>query len=71
METNSWVKHTIITNLAQVTIMMFKTRQYFYKYLAFFWLSEVLYILTFISKYVTHPEALSKSRSWRTLHYTK
>lgn len=35
MEINSWVKHTIITNLAQVTITMLKIRQYFYKYLAF------------------------------------
>lgn len=36
MEINSWIKHTVISNLAQVMIMMFKTRQYFYKYLAFF-----------------------------------
>jgi len=36
MDTNSWGKHIVVTNLAQVTIMMFKTTQYFYKYLAFF-----------------------------------
>lgn len=71
MEINSWIKHTVISNLAQVMIMMFKTRQYFYKYLAFFFLSEVLYVLTFSSRCVTHPEALSQSRSWHTFHYTK